>query len=377
MLLEANEVGEGASGRNSGFAIDLPHNVGSSMEELEGSYRFMALARAAIDYHDLQINRHNIECDWERSGKYHTAVSEQGVSEVLEPFSKELNALEEPWQWVEGEELRRRLGSDHYTAAVYTPGCYLMNPAALTRGLADSLPDNVELYEHSPVVSVDYGEKIRVATTGGGVTAQAAVLCVNGYAEQFGFFRNRLLNFAANCSITRPLTGQEQRALGCTKPWGLTPANAFAGVTMRYTRDHRLLVRQDIHYNPQMRESDKFRRRVATNHKRLFDQRFPMLSEVNMEYTWTGYICLSRNDSPGFGRLADNVYAAVCQNAVGVTKGTIGGVLVADMACGEDNELIGYMESLGQPDKLPPRPFLDIGVKTKFAWELYRARHEA
>ena len=52
ILLEANDVGEGASGRNSGFAIDLPHNVGSSLAELEGSHRYMALARAAIDYHE-------------------------------------------------------------------------------------------------------------------------------------------------------------------------------------------------------------------------------------------------------------------------------------------------------------------------------------
>ena len=49
VLLEAREVGENASGRNSGFAIDLPHNVGSSLAELEGSHRFMRLSRAAID----------------------------------------------------------------------------------------------------------------------------------------------------------------------------------------------------------------------------------------------------------------------------------------------------------------------------------------
>ena len=59
-LVDANEVGENASGRNSGFAIDLPHNVGSSMEELEGSHRFMALAREAIKYHETQIDRYHM-----------------------------------------------------------------------------------------------------------------------------------------------------------------------------------------------------------------------------------------------------------------------------------------------------------------------------
>jgi glycine/D-amino acid oxidase-like deaminating enzyme len=101
-----------------------------------------------------------------------------------------------------------------------------------------------------------------------------------------------------------------------------------------------------------------------------------MLSEVAIEHTWTGYLCLSRNHAPGFGRVASNVWAAVCQNAVGVTKGTIGGLLAADMACGVDNELISDMESLGTPAKLPPRPLLGIGVRARMAWELWRARDE-
>jgi glycine/D-amino acid oxidase-like deaminating enzyme len=145
-LVDANEVGENASGRNSGFAIDLPHNVGSSMEELEGSHRFMALAREAIKYHETQIDRYQIDCDWRVTGKYHAAVSDRGVDQVLEPFAKELEVLGEPCQWIEKAELSKRLGTEHFTAAVYTPGCRLFNPAALTRGLADNLPENVTLF---------------------------------------------------------------------------------------------------------------------------------------------------------------------------------------------------------------------------------------
>src|SRR5690606_26670887 len=111
-------------------------------------------------------------------------------------------------------------------------------------------------------------------------------------------------------------------------------------------------------------------------HKRFFDERFPMLPQVEMQSTWTGYICLSRNGAPGFGRLAKNVYTSLCQNGVGIAKGTIGGMLAADMACGVDNPLIADMFSLGSPVRLPPRPFLDIGVRSRFAWEMWRARRE-
>ncbi|MGB0507875.1 MAG: FAD-dependent oxidoreductase, partial [Pikeienuella sp.] len=116
-VIEAGAVGENASGRNSGFAIDLPHNVGSSMEELEGSHRYMRLARMSIDQLDQVVRAKGIACDWARDGKYHAAVSAKGARDVLEPFAKELDALDEPYERVEREELTARLGSNHFHSA--------------------------------------------------------------------------------------------------------------------------------------------------------------------------------------------------------------------------------------------------------------------
>jgi glycine/D-amino acid oxidase-like deaminating enzyme len=375
-LVEAGEVGENASGRNSGFAIDLPHVVSSGMDELEGSHRYMALARAAIESLEKFIEHYSINCDWSQRGKYQTAVSARGVGELLEPFALELEKLGEPFSWIDEVALARRLGTSHFKAAVYTPGDRLLNPAALTRGLADNLPDNVCLFENSAVTRLDTGTQIRIKTAQGEITAPQMILCVNAFAEHFGFYQRQLLPFAANASLSRRLTSDERAALGCEDNWGVTPANAFASITMRFTNDHRLLIRNNIYYNRKMRETPNHLTRIACRHKQLFDQRFPMLPEVEMEYTWTGYVCLSRNGAPGFGRLADNIHNSVCQNAIGVTKGTIGGLLAADMACGIDNELIGYMQSLGEPDKLPMQPFLDLGVKARRGWELWKARDE-
>jgi glycine/D-amino acid oxidase-like deaminating enzyme len=377
ILIDAHEAGENASGRNSGFGIDLPHVTGSALDELEGSYRFMRLARAAIAYLEKQVRDHAIDCDWSKAGKYQAAVSPAGAKTILEPFARELEALKEPLTWIEGDALAARLGSPHFTAAVYTPGCILMNPAALTRGLADTLPANVTLFEHSPVIEVDYsGGAIKLTTQNGSVRAPKMILGVNSYAPAFGFFAGRLLPFAVHASLTRPLDDDEHADLGGIAAWGLTPANAFAGVTMRYTNDRRILIRQNIHYCPSMRQSDERRRQIARDHARLFHQRFPSLPKVTIEHTWTGYVCLSRNGAPGFGQVAGNVWTAVCENAVGVTKGTIGGVLAADLACGHDNPLIADMEALGKPSTLPPRPFLDLGVQARMAWELWQARAE-
>ena len=317
VLIEAHEVGEGASGRNSGFAIDLPHNVGSSLEELEGSQKFMRLARTAIEHLETQLKTHGFGCDWKQSGKYHAAVSQRGTREVLEPFAQEMEALAEPYEWVSKDELGNRLGTPHFNAAVYTPGCILMNPAALTRGLAASLPENVTLYEHSPVTSVSYQNGITLGTASGQVYAPQMILAVNGFAPQFGFYQRSLLTMAAHASLTRPLTDEEHAAIGGIEDWGLTPANAFAGITMRYTQDRRILIRQNIHYSPGMRVSDDYRLKIRGEHQRLFNARFRALPDVGLEHTWTGFICLANNGSPGFGRVGPTVYTAVCQNAGG------------------------------------------------------------
>ena len=375
-LIEAGEVGENASGRNSGFAIDLPHLVGTSKDELEGSHRYMALSRASIEHHEQQIAKYGINCDWSQPGKYQTAVSDWGVKEFLEPFARELEMLGEEYQWIEGQDLSRLLGTTHFKAAVYTPGCRLLNPAALVRGLADNLPENVSLYENCAVTGIDVGQRIELVTKGGHIDAGKMILGVNAFANYFGYYQNRLIPFAADASLSRQLTKQEQQELGCPSEWGVTPANAFASITMRYTQDHRILIRNNIYYNYKMRETQQHRDNIALRHKKLFDERFPMLKDVNMEYTWAGYVCFSNNGAPGFGKVDDNVYSAICQNAIGVTKGTISGLLAADMACGVDNELIGFMQSLGTPGKVPPRPFLDIGVKCRTAWELWKARSE-
>ena len=252
-----------------------------------------------------------------------------------------------------------------------------MNPAALVRGLADNLPDNVTLYERSPAVAVTYANGVELETPGGTVRAPRMILAANGFSDQFGFAEQRFVHLAVAASLTRPLTEEEVTAYGVKKPWGLTPANAVGGITMRFTSDRRILIRQDIRVAMGQKFPASLTRRKGLQHKRLFDARFPKLPNVTMEDTWVGYICMSRNGAPMFGQVASNVWMAACQNGVGVTKGTISGILAADMACGEHNPLLADMESLGTPGILPSRLFVEIGARARLGWEVWKNRHEA
>lgn len=375
VLLDAQAVGDGASGRNAGFAVDVPHNTGGSGKGLEGSKSFTRLSRAAIAYLEDSVRTGKIACQWSQCGKYQATVAAQGISK-LESFARRMEALGEPYRWLDHRQLTQEIGTPYYQAAVYTPGCILMNPVALSCGLADNLPENVTLHEHTPVTEVEFPNGVRLTTPNGNVYAPQLILATNGFAEQFGFFHNKLLTFAAYASLTRPLLAEERQELGGIDEWGLTPVNPFVGATMRLTQDHRILIRQRISYGPSFRRSETDRMATRRLHQTALKRRFPMLPSLAVDYTWTGFICVSRNHAPGFGRIGPNVYAAVCQNALGVTTGTISGVLAADMTLGQDNPLIADMESLGQPNPLPPKPFLRLGVEALYAYKRWKGRAE-
>ena len=376
-LLDAGVCGENASGRNSGFVIDIPHNVSSNLDQLDSARSHMRLARAATDHLASLVEKHAIDCDWSKDGKYQTAVTDNGSITMLEPFANELEALGEPYQWVRGDELAAKLGTSHFKHAVYTPGCVLMNPAALTRGLADSLPDNVSLYENTPVTSISSANGITVTTPKGEVRAPKMILAANGFSDQFGYKADGFVHLALRASLTRPLNEQERRIYTVDKAWGVTPANAFGGVTMRYTNDHRLLIRQDIKLNMKQNMSAHTTSKVIGQHMAILRDRFPGLPELTFENTWVGYICMSRNGAPAFGPVAHNVWLAACQNGIGVTKGTISGLLAADVACDRSNSLISDMQSLGSPAPLPAKPLVEVGARWMMRRELWKNRHEA
>jgi glycine/D-amino acid oxidase-like deaminating enzyme len=371
-MVEAQRVGLGAAGRNSGFAIDLPHSV--DMTQIERNRAQLRLVRAALDHLDTMVATHQIACQWSRRGKIHAAATDAGMREV-EAFAQGLAAIDEPSTLMDAEATRRYLGTSYYKGGVFTAGCVLMQPAALVRGLARALPMNVDLYEDSPVVAIDYGTHVRAETPKGAITAPRMVLCSEAFTPAFGFLGDRLFTLYTFGSLTRPLNDAEVTALGGEGDWGIIPASR-GGTTLRYTQDRRILVRNVVRYVPGLHVGDGALSRIREEHVRSFRARFPMLPDVGFDYTWGGSLCISKNKGTVFGKLADNVYAALCQNGVGVTKGTIAGRAVAEYATGQDSQHVSDMMLFPEPELLPSRPFFDIGVRSQLAMAHWRAGAE-
>lgn len=377
VLVEAQEVGLGPSGRNAGFAIDLPHDIAAEdyIGDIDLAKISLKLNLAGQSILKDLVSKHAIDCQWKACGKYQAAVEERGIS-VLDAYRKGLDKLGQPYQMISADELPDHLGTHFYRRALYTPGAVLLQPSALVKGLADSLPSNVTLYEHTPITDVEYGNKTVLKHAHGSITADKLVLANNSFGMRFGFLQGRMLPIYTYGSITRQLTESEQSALGGKPFWGAIPADPF-GTTVRRTPDNRLLIRNSFSFNPDGRSNQKFNDRFVRRHKASFDVRFPMLPDVNFEYTWGGALAMSRNHNGFFGQLAPNVYGALGCNGLGVTRGTITGTLLADWLAGGQDPLIDYLLGAPRPNTNPPQPFLSMGVNMNLKWGQYRAGRES
>lgn len=373
VLVDAQEIGFGASGRNSGFLIDLPHDIGASdyIGDIKTAGMQLKLNHAAQEIIKNLVAEYDIDCQLEAAGKYQAAVESRGLA-ILESYKRGLDKLGQDSEIIQEKDLTDHFGTSFYKKALYTPGTLLVQPAALVKGLATNLPPNVTIYENSPITEIEYGKKITLKSPSGKLIANKLILTNNAFASKFGFLKSSLLPIFTYASMTRVLDVKEQELLGGKKTWGIIPADPF-GSTLRRTTDQRLLVRNSFSFNPSGISSPDYLHKIKKRHQNSFQNRFPMLPNVKFEFTWGGAMNLSRNHESFFGKLAPNVYGALCWNGLGTTKGTIAGTLLANWLAGEKNELIDFLLTSPGPNPNPPEPFLSLGVNLNLMLGQYRS----
>jgi glycine/D-amino acid oxidase-like deaminating enzyme len=363
ILVEAQQVGFGTSGRNAGFLIDVPHDIGApdyignpatATQILHLNQFGQGKLRDLVDEHNI------VDAHLRHSGKYQAAIEDKGIA-VLNAYKGGLEKLGEKVEIIEGSELRDHIGTSFYRKALYTPGTMLVQPSALVKGLADSLPENVKLYEDTPITAVDYGQKTVLHHPTGRITADTLVLANNAFGGYFGFLSGTMLPIFTYGSLTRPLTAAEQASIGGKEFWGVIPADPF-GTTLRRTHDNRILVRNNFSFNPDGRSKPGYTDKFRVAHRQSFERRFPELKEVPFEHTWGGGLAMTRNGAGFFGELRPNVYGALGCNGLGTVRGTATGTLLADMLAGKSHPLTEYLLSAPKPNWNPPQPFLSMGV---------------
>lgn len=369
-VVEASEIGEGSSGRNSGFtgAEVLPRNITP-----EGADRALAqtrLTREAFQWLTDIISDHGIACDLHKAGAIRAAATEAGEAS-LRNVAKVAKANNTKHIILSGEDILARTGSAHYRFGIYLEDSYLLQPAALIRGLADALPDNVALYENSPVLRLQRdGDAWLLHCREGSLRARNVVLANNSFIPKFGYLKLRMTTIFTYAAVTRRLDPGEQAHMGQALPWGLLPAHRL-GTTLRSVGPDRLMVRSLYAHGAELDPND-----VTTRLHQRFAQRWPALRHVEFDHVWGGTTAFTMNGAPWWGRLDKGLYASGGCNGSGIAKGTMLGRKLADLigGIGDPDEVPAVM---GTASLIAPEPFRSIGFHVISALESRKAGLEA
>jgi glycine/D-amino acid oxidase-like deaminating enzyme len=376
IIVDAQLAGEGASSRNSGYLVDTTLNDGfTSNKNLENYKKKTDIYKLGIEVVKKFIKEYQVDCDWNECGKYF-ASSKDKDKKILENFSETLSKLGFEQNLLFKEDLAKRLGTKFYNVGLYTKGGILLHPGKLVRAMIDTLPENINLYENSPLLNwKKINGTINCNFKNGSIKCKKIIFATNGFLKLLGIKTNYNFPITLTASMTRPLNDKEFRSIGEPKEWGVLPVRPM-GATIRMTKDRRILIRNtaEVHTPLKMSKSELDKRSIKQ--KIGIKKRFPQLPDNIIQSTWSGVVSRTRNGSQIFEKIDNNIFVAGCYNGSGIGVGTLFGEQIAIKASNENSEEIKIIEARNKPTWLPPQPFLNLGIKARLMYERLKARSE-
>jgi gamma-glutamylputrescine oxidase len=332
VLLEGKRIGWGASGRSGGQAI---FGFASGQDKLVaqvGRYdarRMFDLSVEALDLLEERVTRHAIDCDLQR-GQMHVAIKPRQESE-LKAWRDELETDYgyRTLRWLERDELRALLATERYRGGLLDSRSAHQHPLNYTPGLAAAAAAaGVRIHEGSRVTRLEHGSTVIVHTDAGRVRASQVALCCNAYVDGLApRLRSRIMPVGTYIVATEPLGRSRIESL-MRENVAVTDVNWVLDY-FRRSADHRLLFGGRVSYSG----LDPRNTGDATRARML--KVFPQLADARIEYAWGGYVDITMNRAPDFGRLAPNVYYLQGFSGHGIALTGMAGRLVAEAIAGQ------------------------------------------
>lgn len=330
-VLEAGEIGQGASGRNGGQAI---HGLACDQETIEAQLGQQAAVQVwqmsleALALLQQRMARFGIDAEW-RPGYLGVATS-AGKARALQQWAERMQqrygfAL----RGIGQAELPGWINSPRYHGAVFDPSSGHLHPLKYTLGLAQAAAGlGVRLHEHSPVQRIQRGATCTLHTPKGQVSARQVLLAGNVYLGGLApELRARIMPVGTYIACTERLGPQRAQAL---IPCGAAVCDTnFVLDYFRPTADDRLLYGGRVSYSTAtpMNLAESMRRRMVGT--------FPQLKDARIEYAWGGFVDITMNRAPDFGRLQPNVYYLQGFSGHGLALTGLAGQLVAEAMAGD------------------------------------------
>lgn len=331
VVLEAQRIGFGASGRNGG-------QIGTGQRLEQGSLIKLAGAQTADFLWDLAeeskatvkslIRKHNIEC-YLKSGIADLGLNRSQVK-VMHQYA---DFLAERYGYEHITKLDKEAAHALCPSPAYHGG-YLdheaghLHPLRYAIGLAKAaLSAGVRIFENTEVTSLDKGEKVKVHTSNSTLTCDYAVLACNGYLGNLEpSVASRVMPINNFIVATEPLGADAAKVL--TQDVAIADSK-FVINYFRLSHDGRLLFGGGENYNY------RFPTDIAVAVRKPMSEIFPHLCDIRIDYAWGGTLGITVRRMPYFRKLSPNTFSASGYSGHGVSMATLAGKLVAKAIDGE------------------------------------------
>ena len=334
VLLEADRIGSGASGRNGGQAIvGYASGLGPFEAQLgrADAQRAWELSVEAVDLIEQRIAVHGMDCDWRRGYTY--VADSKKKARALRAECDDHNTRGVASEWAEGADVARFVDSPRYVAAFRENTSGHLHPLKYALGLARAAQAaGVRIHEGSPVTGLCRANTLVARTARGQVTARYGVLAGNCMLPEYGpevapEIAPRTMPVGTYIIGTAPLDPAlcerliPGRAAVCD--------NNFVLDYFRFSADHRMLFGGRVSYTT-MTPPD-----LKGVMSRRMGEVFPVLKGVPVEFVWGGFVDISMNRAPDFGRLGGNLYYLQGFSGHGVALTGLAGQMVAEAVAGQ------------------------------------------
>jgi len=331
IVLEANRVAWGASGRSGGQMI-FGYSCGEDKLEKwlggDDARKVWDMSLEAVDLIRERVSEHGIECDL-ATGHVHTALKPRQMRALEEwhDFLTERYRYSSVELW-DAQKTRAAVASDRYIGGLYDSNSGHLHPLNYTLGLVKAADRaGAVFHEGSSVTAITPGSEPVVRTERGEVRCRFVALGGNAYLGSLNpRLAARIMPVGTYISATEPL--------GAERAGALIPDNIAVADTnfvldyFRLSADHRMLFGGRVSYStvvpPNLTQAMK--RRMLTV--------FPQLDDARIDYAWGGYVGITRNRAPDFGRIDNNIFYAQGFSGHGIALTGLAGKLMAEAVAG-------------------------------------------
>ena len=379
VLVEGNRVGGAASGRNGGFCdASLTHGAANGRHRFPAEFATLQkLGAENLDAIEAALDRHGIDCEFERTGAIGVATEEYQVARLREAAADDDGAV-----FLDTSAIRAEVNSPTYLAGVWdTRGTALVQPAALAWGLAAACERlGVRIAERTPATALAAeADGVRVRLQDGVLRADRVALGTSAFPALVRRLRPYTVPVYDYVLVTEPLSAAERAAVLWRNRQGVADSgNQFH--YYRLTADDRILWGgYDAIYHFGRGQRAAYDQRPAT-FARLADHfftTFPQLEGVAFSHRWGGAIDTCSRFCAFFGTaLRGRVAYALGYTGLGVGASRFGARVMLDLLSGAPTELTELQLVRSKPVPFPPEPLAYLGVQAT-RWSLARADHRS